>query len=97
MSPHNVAPRCSTGVVYLRSKCSLKFHIFYICTKDGKVKCTYYTTPQTGGSFDMTEALIDKYFFLLDFATTKPLAATIMNELSHQNLLNGKIVCHKAV
>ena len=60
------------------SKNMLKLYIFYIGTKDGELKHTYYTNPQPGGSFLMPTLLLEKYPFLVDFASTKPTAALLL-------------------
>ena len=75
------SPRISSGTVFLMSSNRLKLHVMYISTRDGDLKYTYYTNPQRGGSFRMSTGVLKKYNFLLDFASTKPLAGLIMYEL----------------
>ena len=55
---------------------------FHIGTKDGNVKQTYYTQPRPGGTFNMTNFLLAKYPFLVQFAATKPMAALLCQELT---------------
>ena len=81
MKTHNSSPRCSKGVVWLKDKSELKWHLFYVGTKDGELKYTYYTTPRPGGSFLMPPDKFETYHFLQDFASTKALAAIIVTEL----------------
>ena len=83
MSTPNSTPRCAKGTVYLKSKCNLKWHVFYLGTKDGKMKYTYYTQPQPGGSFVMAADLMKKYPFLINFASTKPIAAQICQQIEN--------------
>ena len=42
MKTHNSIPRCSKGAVWLKDKSDLKWHLFYLGTKDGDLKYTYY-------------------------------------------------------
>ena len=81
MKTHNSSPRCSKGVVWLKDKSDLKWHLFYLGTKDGDLKYTYYTTPRPGGSFLMPPDKFETYHFLQDFASTKALAAIIVTKL----------------
>lgn len=80
----NSSPRNSKGVIWLRSKDSLKLHIYYIGTKlkeetdVTKCKYTYYSTPRPGGSFQMKETMFKKHPWLQTFCRTKPLAALVM-------------------
>ena len=79
----NSSPRNSKGVIWLRSKDSLKLHIYYIGTKLNKqnvtsCKYTYYSTPRPGGSFKMKHDMFKKHSWLQTFCRTKPLAALIM-------------------
>ena len=84
MSTPNSAPKCSKGVVWLRSKDNLRWHVFY-CSQEGTWKYTYYTTPKPGGSFEMPPTYFETYYFLQDFASTKPLAASILHALRQHN------------
>lgn len=77
----NSSPRASKGAVWLRDKDNLKIHLLYFSTKECELKDAYYTTPRPGGSFQMTEELMEKYHFLHDFIATKPLAAAIFTEI----------------
>ena len=69
MSTPNAAPKCSKGVVYLRSKDNLRWHVFY-CSQEGTWKYTYYTTPQPGGSFEMPPNYFEAYYFLQSQSST---------------------------
>ena len=93
----NSTPRCSSGAVWLRDKSDLKWHVFYLGTKDGEQKYTYYTTPRQGGSFNMPPELYSTYPFLMDFASTKPLAANILialqESLKHKANIPNVNVC----
>ena len=97
----NSTPRCSSGAVWLRDKSDLKWHVFYLGTKDGEQKYTYYTTPRQGGSFNMPPELYSTYPFLMDFASTKPLAANILialqESLKHKANIPNVNVCPVAV
>ena len=84
MATPNATPRCASGAVWLRDKDNLRWHIFYVGTKDCETKYTYYTTPRQGGSFDMPPNLYSKYHFLMDFASTKALAGNILIALEKQ-------------
>ena len=81
MSTPNFSPRCAKGTVIVKSINNLKWHVFYIGVKDGLSKYTYYTQPQKGGTFHMKAELLNKYNLLIDFASTKPLAALICAEI----------------
>ena len=60
---------------------NLKWYVFYISTKDGKLKQTHYTNPQPGGKFTLQSKIITKYDFMIKFLSTKPTAASICKEI----------------
>lgn len=89
LKTENSSPRNSKGVIWLRSKDSLKLHIYYIGTKLDKndltsCKYTYYSTPRPGGSFKMKHEMFHKHSWLHAFCRTKPLAAIIMKGIEEQ-------------
>ena len=77
----NSTPRCGVGSVWIKHKSNLKWLVIYVRTRDGKLKHTYYSNPRHGGAFKMNSSLIDKYAFLSDFLSTKPIAALICTEM----------------
>ena len=92
MSTPNFSPRCGKGTVLLKHKNNLKWHVFYVGTKDGSPKYTYYTQPQFGGTFSMPSNILQKYSFFIDFASTKPLTALIIQKIQEQNLFPIKYI-----
>ena len=81
LQSHNSSPRCSKGTVFLRDKDNLKWHLFYLGTKNGGVKYTYYTNPVPGGSFKMHPKLLQKYECLRDFASVRPMGALVLEKI----------------
>ena len=94
----NFINNLKTGSVFILSKNLLKWYVIYIGTQDGDVKQTYYTNPQPGGQFHVNGSLQKKFPFLRLFASTKPIAALILEQVTGTNgLLNSvsKIACEK--
>ena len=89
LQSHNSSPRCSKGTVFLRDRDNLKWHLFYLGTKDGAAKYTYYTNPVPGGSFKMPSKLLQKYDCLRDFASIRPMAALVL-EAVRRNIKQTK-------
>jgi len=93
MHSHNVTPRRSKGVIYLRHSNNLQLHVFYIGNSDSKPKQFRYTTPVKGGSFLMKPQLLQKHELLQNFIMTKPLSAMLVTALisrGHGNPALGK-------
>ena len=88
MTQRNSSPRLCKATIFLKSKNNLKWHVIYIGTKDNSAKYTYYTNPQLGGSFVMDTEYFKKYPFLVKFASTKPIAALICEQLNQQSSTN---------
>jgi hypothetical protein len=84
MHTHNVAPRNSKGVLYLRDSNNLQVHVFYIGNEDGRLKQYQYATPVKGGQFTMKPELLSQHKVLQHFIMVKPLTALLI-----QNLLKG--------
>ena len=96
----NFINNLKTGSVFILSKNLLKWHVIYIGTQDGDVKQTYYTNPQPGGQFHVNGSLQKKFPFLRLFASTKPIATLILEQVTGTNgLLNSvsKIACEKEI
>lgn len=89
LQSHNSSPRCSKGTVFLRDRDNLKWHLFYLGTKDGGVKYSYYTNPVPGGSFKMPSKLLQKYDCLREFASIRPMAALVL-EAVQRNIQHTK-------
>ena len=81
LKTNNIIPRCSKGTVYMKSKSNLKWLVLYVGTKDGNVKNTYYTKPRCGCIFMMKTTLLNKYQYLVHFASTKPITAMLCQDI----------------
>ena len=97
LATSNSTPRCSKGSVWLRSHDNLKWFIFYIGTRDGETKQTYYTNPRPGGSFNIDPQLLKRYQCLRHFASTKAIAALLLCELTKDPDIMKYPVCPTAV
>ena len=77
---HNVTPRRSKGVIYLRHSNNLQMHVFYIGNSDGVAKQFCYTNPVKGGSFKMKPELLQKHKLLQNFIMVKPLTVSLVTQ-----------------
>lgn len=84
----NSSPRCSIGTIWLRLKNNRKWKIFYRGTQDGVVHDYYYSSPRIGGQFELDCSLFKKYTFLLEFLSTKPYTALIVESLELQHKIS---------
>ena len=65
---------------------------FYLETKYGAIKYTYHNLPQQEGLFLILTELLSKYSCLLDFSSTEPIYALLIQEFQNDTLINFKIV-----
>lgn len=73
-------PRNGDGSIWIPGRDT--WYLYYFGTYDGEVKTFKYTNPVPGGSFTLPSKFIMKYSFLMDFISTKPLSATIVEQIT---------------
>ena len=84
----NSSPRCSKGSIWLRLKNDRKWKLFYRGTKNGVVHNYSYSIPRIGGQFGLDCSLFKSYTFLLEFLSTKPYTALIVESLELQHKIS---------
>ena len=89
MHTSNISPRNSKGVIWLRG--DTKWYLFYIGTKDGEAKSTFYSPPVPGGKFRLPNEMIDKYPILQRCILTKCLSAVLIQQLQKDKITNMHI------
>ena len=73
------APRNGKGTVWMRG--SDTWYLYYIGTYDGKLKTCKYTNPVPGGSFFLDSKWVEKYAFIRDFISIKPITALMLEAI----------------
>jgi hypothetical protein len=77
-------PRNGKGTVWVRGIDT--WYLYYIGTYDGQLKTCKYTNPVPGGSFRFDNLSIEKFPFISEFISIKPITALIINALQDRML-----------
>lgn len=77
VSNPGTSPRNGKGSVWIQGR--HVWYLYYIGTFDGKSKNFAYTNPVPGGSFHFKVNALERFPFLLDFVSTKPFTALLID------------------